>query len=51
MFLESDNMIYMTLLEVVASALRCQLGLVVATLSLAALARRRLGRTEELLDE
>jgi hypothetical protein len=51
MFLESENMIAMTLTDVVLSFGRCQLGLLLATVCLVALAHRRLQRTEELLDE
>jgi hypothetical protein len=50
-FVESENMAGLTVGEVAASALRCQLALALATVCLAALAHRRLQRTEELLDE
>jgi hypothetical protein len=50
MFPEPANAEIMTPLEVVLSALRCQLGLMLATVVVAALAWRRLDRAEELLD-
>ncbi len=49
LFPNSENM--MTAGQVALSALRCQLGLLLATVALAALSRRRLQRTEGLLDE
>jgi hypothetical protein len=42
---------YLTTWEIVTSAVKCQVGLLLLTAGLAALALRRLSRAEELLDE
>jgi hypothetical protein len=49
-FRDSGN-VYLSTWEIVASAVKCQVGLLLLTAGVAALALRRLSRAEELLDE
>jgi hypothetical protein len=51
LFFENTNMLSMSRIEVVVSALRCQLGMLLATACLGALAWRRLDHLEEILHE